>query len=72
MLSAEHSGNPVKVRVGRIITIFKPFNLYLVSGDYKGCPFRNKTQTPLVDWYMAGNIEDIFSSMSLYTVVVLS
>lgn len=57
MLSAKHSGTPVKVRVGRVIIIFKPFNLYLVNDDYKGCPFSNEIQTPFVNWYMADNIE---------------
>lgn len=49
MLSAKHSGTPVKVRVGRVIIIFKPFNLYLVNDDYKGCPFSNEIQTPFVN-----------------------
>lgn len=57
MLNAKHSSTPVKVRVGRMIIIFKPFNLYLVNNDYKGCPFSNEIQTPLVNWYIADNIE---------------
>lgn len=49
MLNGKHSGSPVKVRVGRMIIIFKPFNLYLVNNDYKGYLFSNEIQSPLVN-----------------------